>query len=248
MKKLSVIVLLLSVILLSFSFVILKSAANGSDENYFNRHLRPYFAATPWLREVLNLHFDGDSAQDYLGQDYEKILIEVDIMDAVAARIDVLDKFKGKIQEVTGKPTSYIISDRNVRYDRELGQEQIRTIAAKHRDHKSHKDTAAIYMLYGSRSADRESLLGQTYQEYGIIVFAETMAERTGDDYAVQVAFEFSTALHEFGHQLGLPHNTEPGCLMNDQAGIREGYNRSDEIITDFCEYEKRLLSNFRDK
>lgn len=248
MKKLASISGLLVIIVLSFSFVILKSLANGSDKNYFNRHLRPYFAARPWLREVLNLHFDGDSVQDYLGQGYQKILVEVDLLDATAARTDALDKLTDKIQEVTGKPTTHLISDRNIKYYRELTDEQIRNLVSRHRDHKSRKDTATIYLLYGSRSATKDSRLGQTYQEYGIIIFAETIAERTGDDYTAQVAFEFSTALHEFGHQLGLPHNHEPGCLMNDQAGIHDGYNSSNEIITDFCDYEKRLLSNFRDK
>ena len=246
MKRLLVICLLLLVIFLSFSYVILKSSANGSEQNYFNQKLRPYFSQFPWMRSILNLHFDGDGRADYLGSGFEKILIEVDVMDTLSARVPALQRLASKIEEITGKKTSYIISDREVSYDRELDREAIRRLVEKYRDHKTRGDTATLYMLYGSRSAEKESLLGQTFEEYGIIIFAENLAEKTGDDSTLRTDFEFSTALHEFGHQLGFAHNSESGCLMNEQAGIHEGYHSGDEIIMDFCDYEKRLLPNLR--
>ena len=57
--------------------------------------------------------------------------------------------------------------------------------------------------------------------------------------------YEESTALHEFGHQLGLPHNAEPNCLMNEHADeARALREKTSDVITDFCAFELRQIRN----
>ncbi len=241
MKKLSVIALLLLVIVLSFGFVILKSWSRGPDENYFNRHWRVKFAAHPWLREVLGLHFDSDGKADYLGQRYQKILIEVDIMETLTAQVEGLEFLKQKIQEITGKETSYIISDRNILYDRSLTDEEIAGFVRQYRGYRNTGKVATLYLLYGSRKEGSPSLLGSTYQEYGIVLFEEELKSLTGDNQKLLARYEVSTALHEFGHQLGLAHNDNFRCLMNEAVEtVQVAYQDPEDVIVDFCEYEKQ--------
>src|SRR3989344_9068101 len=99
--------LLLLVILFTFGFVVLKSQANGPDDNYFNRELRSRFAVYPILRSILNLRFDGDARADYLGADYKKIVIEVDLMEDIGVHYEALDLLRSRIENITGKETMY---------------------------------------------------------------------------------------------------------------------------------------------
>ncbi len=243
MKKLLIIGLLLLIILLSFGFAILKIQTNGSEENYFNRRLRANFAARPWLRSALGLHWDGDGQADYLGKRYNKVLIEVDIMQGWNIDHQVLDELVQKIQAVLSKPTSYLISDRSIPYQSNLTKEEIAALVRRYRNHQNSRDTATVYLLYASKLKDEPTLLGLTYQEYAIILFGEPLQEFTQSNPKTLANYEVSTALHEFGHQLGLPHNEEPGCLMNKHAEEAHVARQSPkDVIMDFCEFEKTIL------
>lgn len=248
MKRVLVTCFLSIVILVSFSFVWLKTQAAGPEDNYFNRELRVKLAARSWLRQLLGLHGYGDARADYLGGKYRKILIEVDVMNSLSARYEALDLLADRMAQATGKDVSYIISDKNIPYERAASDPVIKRLTARYRNRQSAGDTAVLYVLYASRG-DEESLLGLTFEENAVVLFAETLAEFVGRNLSVAAAYETSTILHEAGHQLGLDHNGEEACLMNehaDQAHVpRED---PDEVITDFCDYEKRLLSNFRDQ
>lgn len=244
MRKLVAIIALLAVIILSFGFVWLRVMAQGDESNYFNRQWRPRFAAAPWLREALGLHYDGDGRADYLGNKYSKILIEVDQFDSVSLRLTALEGLTDKIEKLTGKDTSYLVSDRRVPYDRSLTKDEIAALASKYRNHfPGGGDTATIYLLVGSQDSEDVDILGTTFAEYGIAVFAKTLEEFTARSPDTLANYELSTALHEFGHQLGLPHNDEVGCVMNEQVEeARVAWERAEDVLVDFCEYEKELI------
>lgn len=243
MKRVLTISVLVIIIVLSFGFVILKVLAAGNDQSSFNRKIRPMLAAQPGLRQILSLHYDGDGRADYLGKRYKKILIEVDLATATTIRLAALDLLKTRIEEVTGKETTYIISDREMPYYRELSKEKIVKLALKYRNYHQTRDTATLYLMSLPKFTEQPTRLGMTHQEYGIVLFGEALADFTEDSPNTLINYEVSTALHEFGHQLGLPHNQEPGCLMNERAEIAHGaLENPEDVITDFCEYEKRLL------
>lgn len=237
--------LLLLVILFTFGFVVLKSQANGPDDNYFNRELRSRFAVYPILRSILNLRFDGDARADYLGADYKKIVIEVDLMEDIGVHYEALDLLRSRIENITGKETMYIISDKNIPYQQAVDDLTIKNLTEKYRSRRSGGNTAAVYALYASREASKPDLLGSTYEEYGIVLFYDALADFAENNISVLQSYEASTLLHEFGHQIGLPHNSEEGCLMNesaDQAVLV--YEEARDVVTDFCEFEKQMLFN----
>lgn len=243
MKKFITGIILLIIIVLSFGFVWLKSSALGAENNYFNRKLRSNFAAIPAFRKFLGLHYDGDGKADYLSGRYEKILIEVDVMNNLGMQLEALDTLTAKIQDLTSKSTSYIVSDRNVPYSRELSKEEIDKVVQKYRNHKSKDDTATIYLLYGSRDQDNPNLLGITHQEYGIVLFGDAISDFTRNNPKTSASYEASTVLHEFGHQIGLPHNGRPDCLMNEQVEEARIYlEKPEDVVIDFCEYEKEQI------
>lgn len=243
MKKAASIIILLAVILFSFSFTYFKSQAIGPEDNYFNRHLRNKFAASPFLRQALGLHFDGDGKADYLGNRYQKISIEVDALDTINISFEALDILSKKIQSITGKQTSYIISDRNISYDPQLEEDELKKMADAHKNTVYPKGAAKIYLLYGSKDGQQGSLIGRTYQEYGIVIYGDTLADLTRRNHKLLSNYEASTALHEFGHLLGFSHNSERGCLMNASADFTDiGWQTPEEVVTDFCEYEKSML------
>ena len=228
MKKLITILGPLLVITVSFLFILAKIQAQGSEDNYFNRQWRPRLAQYPILRHLLGLHWDGDARADYLGDKYEKIFVEVDLADGQTVELAALDLLKEKMSAATGKPVSYLISDRT----------------APRRNYRNESDTAAVYLRILDRDPESPDTLGKTFEEYGIILYGRRLREFTDSAPATLNSYIASTALHEFGHLLGLPHNDRPGCLMNEHA--EEGdvaWQRAQDVIIDFCEYEKELIN-----
>ncbi len=245
MNRLLVVGLLLLIIVAAFGFVVLKSQANGSEDNYFNQELRARFAAYPLLRSILNLRYDGDARADYLGDSFEKIVIEVDSMENIDVHYESLDLLQDRVKEITGKQTVYVISDSNIPYTQTVDDAALADLTLKYRNRKSGGDAAALYVLYVSREDSKPDLLGSTHEEYGIVLFYDTVADFTKGNTSVLRSYEGSTLLHEFGHQIGLPHNSDEGCLMNETADQGQVlYEDAGEVVTDFCEYElNQILS-----
>lgn len=242
MKKIITVFALSVVILVSFGFIVLRMLATNIGNTSFNTKVRPQLSAHPFLRQILALHFDGDGRADYMGDRYEKILIEVDLSVGLTIHTSTLDLLKQRIEEITGKETSYIISDRNVTYLRNATDDQIADLVEKNRNHKNSKDTATVYLLYLAEYASHPTLLGLTYHEYGVLLFDESLQNFTEANPDSLPSYEASTALHEFGHQIGLPHNNIRGCLMNEHAGTGVTFEDPSDVLTDFCNYEKKLI------
>lgn len=243
MKKFFTIFLLLAFIAVSGLYIILRVGFLGADDNYINLNFRQTAARYSFLRNVFALRYDGDARADYLGKKYNKIQIEADAMQGVKIDYSVLDRLAKKISEITGKPVSYYISEENIPYVSEVQDEDITAIVNNYRNSYSESGTATLYLLYAGSFKGDSKQIGLTYQESGLVVFADALGEFTKNSSLILPHYTYSTLLHEFGHQLGLGHNEQEGCLMtakaesNDQAVWDPAL-----IVTDFCEYEKSLL------
>lgn len=243
MKKVAAIVFLLFVIVLSFSFVTLKILANGSDANYFNTHWRYWFARRPLLRQALNLHYDGDGRADYLGRRFKNIVIEVDGMSGLNIEDDVLRNVVRVINRLTNKQTSFVYSNLDIPYQSSVNKEQLKNITRQYRDYRT-KDAAVVHLLAASRKEDEPKVLGSTFQEDGIIIYQDAVKEFTEDSPDTFTPYVLGTILHEFGHQLGISHNSGPNCLMNEHAEIDHvAETNPEEVVTDFCEFEKNVIA-----
>jgi hypothetical protein len=243
--KRAIVALLIIVIFVNFVFIILRAQALGPENNFFNTRLREKFARVEFLRHVLGLHYDGDGKSDYLSHKYSKIFIEVDSMDGLQVPDASLKLLAEKISDITGKPTTYAVSNTHIPYVSVLTEGQISDTVNQNRNYKNHDDTAVLYLLYVSKVSDDVQEVGSSYEESGILLFDSVLVDFTSSNPSTFNNYVESTALHEFGHQLGLPHNNYSDCLM--QASVDMGYNGYTTpagVIVDFCDYEKDLIKN----
>jgi hypothetical protein len=240
MPKRFVKIVLLGIIILSFGYSSLIYLSHDVEDNFFNLKYRDKFAASEFWRNFLDLSFDGDAKSDFLGKTKSKILIEVDSMEGIQYSLSALDNFRHKVEEITHKETTYLISDQNIPLIGNMTEFDMEDTINRYRDFSNTKEVASLYILYSSYAED-ESEIGSTLMESGIIIFLDSLEEFTPRASKNFASFEFSTLLHEFGHQLGLGHNEQGGCLMNEEAEVG-GRVRSSQVITDFCEFEKQLI------
>ncbi|MBX4205325.1 MAG: matrixin family metalloprotease [Candidatus Doudnabacteria bacterium] len=243
MRKLITALLLVFVLLIS-SFVILKILAAGSEDNFFNQKYRPQLGRSQLLRQILQLHDYGDQRYEYLGSKNSTIDIEIDSMDGLVISDKALNLLVEKIAAVTGKKVIYYFSDHNILFTESVEPDYIDTLVKIYRDDsKPAPGVAKLYILYLSQSADHPTELGITHGEYGIILFDTGIKNLTQSNPMTFDSYVESTALHEFGHQLGLGHNERANCLMNAKVESDGNiYYNSTDVITDFCDYEKALI------
>ncbi len=234
--------LLVAFILLCGGFIYAKVGSLGAPDNYFNTHYRLQLDRYPVMRQVLGLHSYGDGRADYLGTRYGKITIEVDVLDGVMVDKDVLTRFVAKVQDITGKPTSYFISDTNLPYANPTNAD-VAHIVNFYRNTGS-GDSASLYLLLADTSKDNGKQLGSTYDEFGIVLYDQAVKDFTAGSFDTYESYSFSTLLHEFGHQLGLEHNDQTGCLMNAKAETSDQPKPfANLVITNFCQFEKQEIA-----
>lgn len=245
MKKLTA-VLLLVFIFANIVFIIFRLAATSTEDNFFNRNFRAKFAKHPLMRQLLALHFDGDARTDYLGNNFKKILIEVDSMDGLEVSTQALGLLKEKIELVTKKPVEYIESDSIIPYKEKVADQDLNELETLYRNFYSKNDEAVLYLLVASQDEAQNTLMGSTLNEDGLVLYKDELKIFTQDSPNTLSNYEESTILHEFGHQIGLSHNNKPGCLMNESAEMAHlAQERPQDVVVDFCDYEKEQVLNF---
>lgn len=224
-------------------FIMGRLLAQGSDTNIFNAHYRATVARYPFARSIFALHETGDAKSDYLGPRYPNIQIEVDSMAGFSPQPEVLYQLAELIKGVTGKPVTINFSNEDIPARPLSATTDIDQVINAYRNNHSGGNTAVVYLLVLNVPPGDPTLLGMTHHEDEIILFTKALQDFTADSPSTFANYELSTALHEFGHLLGLPHNEQAGCLMNAQAETDHvpRFNAAD-VVTDFCGYEKQLI------
>ncbi len=247
MKKFITILILLLVIITATGFSIIKLGSLGADDNYFNRTWRNRVAAYPAARKIFSLHHDGDAKADYLGKRFNKIVIEVDSMEGLTLSHNVLDTLVDRIEKLTGKETSYYISDQAIEPAPYTDASRISSVVTAYKNRVTAEGAATLYVLNLNQGEAGSTIIGETYKEYGLLLYDEPLQDFTRDAKQTLEAYQLSTLLHEFGHQLGLDHNDEVNCLMNPEAEMSLRPKRSfTDVVTEFCDREREQINSIK--
>ncbi|MBU0598109.1 matrixin family metalloprotease [Patescibacteria group bacterium] len=248
MKKF-ITVLLLILIIVVFSYVVLRYFANSENQdNWFNDSWRSKFSRYPFLRTIIGLHWDGDALSDYLmPEKMDSLVIEFDRYENCDIDIDLQEQLVQEISRVIDKPggITFKEDDYYILNQPSYSREEIRELAKIHQDYRSKAGVAVLYIMCMNKSADYPTNIGLTVHENGIVIFQEAIRELTKNNRATHDIYIVSTILHEFGHQLGLDHVEDRDCLMTERVESPGNALGALSLIPDsFCPIEVRMIQN----
>jgi len=246
-KKIFSTLVLLLIIASIAGFLILLSQSRSDSPNFFNNNLRFRIGEYAYGRTIFSLRNVGDARGEYLGKSSKRILIKVISSLDIEPNTKILSEFAKRVQEITGKPTTYSIATKRESFVEDMTPDQISTVFKKDFIVYNPSGTSPIYLFFGPRKAEEPTVLGMTVKEEGIVLFDSAVADFTGSNPDTTGNYELSTLLHEFGHQLGLVHDDIAGCLMNEEAeASRVAQVDPDKIIVDFCPSEMKQLDQIK--
>lgn len=250
MKKVSIALLILFIICI-FSFAAIRYFANEkSQDNWFNDHWRPALARYPLARTVFNLHWDGDARANYLlSKPFSKLLLVIDREENCQLSPAVLDQVQTKINAAIQKPSGVTSRESRVFVAMEdsMSNQQIHQVADRYRISRLAKDTAVLYVLCLGSYASAPSNIGLTVNEDGLAIFWSTISQLSNNNPSVRDEYIVSTILHEFGHQLGLNHVQDPGCIMSsavESPGSVAAFRLPS--VTDYCPAERAMIDQIK--
>lgn len=212
----------------------------GDEQNAFHRNVKSNIVKIHWLRSFLRLHDAGDASYDLLHTPGPFEFV-VTAMEGIPVDRDALQIFVDSVTRDTGIAASFAVSQAPIPFSDQIPDENIHVLLAN-----SVKKTGGkkIYMYLVSRNASRPTLLGLTHGDRGIMLYVSAIEDVTNNNPAASSAYLLSTALHEFGHQLGLQHTMQKKCIMNEYVEVYTDQNKDLSTPTDFCDSEKQQIQD----
>ena len=240
MKKMLSTVLLVLIVIGTFSFAAIKAASLGEDDNWFNANLRAKFSRSSFLRSFFALNNPGDAAFDYLVDRKQRVIIEVDAQQGLEFSMETLAEVERQIAEITGKIVEIRLSSVVASANRSFNDSELRQLMDNYRTASSVKSQSVFYVLLVNRYAEDPNQIGTTLGAEGSVIFADAIADLRAEKSSLEV----STILHEFVHLLGIGHVDDEDCIMS--VAIEVGGIRGRNVSTDFCPTELELIEEVK--
>ena len=202
--------------------------------------LRDEFSKNELLQVAFQLDRLSDAKRDLLRKDLDIIVIptaDFSLENGVSSNV------AKKISEVTEKKVS-IVTDKILERKRigDLSQENFEKISEEAAKKAGSKNYLAIILL--DKSGDAPTNVGMAEGERTIVLFEGRIAELS-ETQTVLDDLKVSTVLHEYGHLIGLEHNNNEGCLMNEKVES-PGNNWSASLPQTFCSFEKSEIEKLK--
>lgn len=236
--------LLLFIALLG-TFIFLKVQIMGDPNSDFNKTTRYNLGKYQLVRSALGMHSYGDARNWFLGS--QNVGIVVEVVQARGTNIEdyILDNFAKDIKTYTGKQVT--IANTDLIKSSTLTDADLKEISKGYR-HKFITGYSNLFVVYATDFEREGTEVGKTFSEFGIVLSDKRLREVAGNNRQALSELIESTLLHEFGHQLSLEHNTEPGCVMNEQVEkpITRGVLNSIFTSTEFCNLELNQLKTIK--
>lgn len=233
-------------IFLCGTFIFIKIKVNGDVNSEFNQTTRFQLGRYPFLRSLFALHNDGDARFSYFASETP---IGLQYVNAQGFDIseEIIKTFAGKIQTVTGRPVQ-IFPSSNIKSGK-LFDNDLKDIV--HRLKRNDiSGQPLIFVIYTEDFDRKGGEVGKTFQEYGIVLSSARLKEITQNLPSVLPEYIGSTLLHEFGHQIGLDHNSDSNCIMSEyvESPKDDSYKFSKSSPVDFCESELEEILKIKSK
>ena len=239
-------IILLIVIAILGTFIYLKLQVSGDPNSTFNQSTRYTLGKHPWLRTIFSLRSFGDARAEFFSGS-GPIIIEwfkpqTEDMDFSG----VLDKFSQAVAGYTGREVK--VTRSGSVDDSTLAIANLAVYKLNASVKESGGGSALLVFFTFDYSPRDNNELSATYEETGMVI-ALTAHKKFAQDYSQDLnTYLLSSLSHEFGHQIGLSHNTDPKCIMSLHAGIDgkplESYGRT--TPQDFCQVEKEQIANLK--
>jgi len=241
MKKVLLTSLMIIVTLGIVGYFLAQTMARGSQDNFFNRNIRPKISASPFWRSVFVFKDYGDARRDYL-KSGAKIRFNLYYMEGIDVEPEMLEQMAAEINRLTGEDTSYRIVTTHIPYASNVVSDEIDQIKNKYEFGNSDGYSDA-YVFILSEDAFNPELIGSTIEQNSMVIYNNAIKAFVGQNKQTVSPYVLSTILHEFGHLLGMEHTTESGCLMLEHAEEDHVPKRDpDDVITKFCESEVKQV------
>ncbi len=214
----------------------------GSADSPFNQTARFQLGKHPVARTILGLHNTGDARAEYL-TGTGPITIAWFAPEIENINKDVLNKFAVLVNKYTGRPAKVVYAGKMSEDTVNLSGLNSFALGSQIQISPGGSKLLVFFTLdYTPRSGGE---LSTTYGESGLAISLNAHRSFLGDNGQYLDNYLLSSLLHEFGHQIGLVHNSDINCIMDLHAGIEgkplESYG--DSTPQDFCQQEKDQIN-----
>jgi predicted Zn-dependent protease len=238
--------ILILIIVVSGLFIYLKMQSLGDEQSYFNQRTRFTLGKYGWVRTILGLQKDGDARAHYLLGDS---VITVEVVDSGSVDIDerALESFQDKITQYTGRET--VLYKTDTIKSGILTQADLQEIVQKNHRHRT-PGSPNLFIVYADDFESNGDEVGRTYEDFGMVLSHGRLASLTSGSHSAFRQYVESTMLHEFGHQIGLGHNQDPNCVMNEvvESPKRAAGFTGIYTPTKFCQLELEQLEAIKNQ
>lgn len=224
------------VVLLLGVFVYLKIQVAGGQNSGFNQTTRFVLGKNPLVRTILGLHNAGDARAQYLGNS-GPLVIEWFKPGTEEVDGNILASFASLAEKYTGRKTQVVFGG-DVS-EGTLDLQGLQNLGFKGPNLPSGADVFHVVFAADYQPKDQKEL-STTHGETTVVISLNSHKQFLGNYQQDLNEYLLSSLLHEFGHEIGLGHNSDPSCIMSERAGI-DGLpleNSGLFVPQDFCPAE----------
>lgn len=202
--------------------------------------LRNEFSKNNLLQIAFQLDKLSYAKRDLLVKDLDVIIIPT---ASFSLENSVTSNIAQKIDQVTEKKVN-VLTDKTFERQEiaDLSKDNLGTIFKDAAQKAGSKNYLAIILL--DKSKDAPTNVGMTEGERTIVLFEGRIAELS-ETQTVLNDLKVSTVLHEYGHLIGLEHNNNEGCLMNEKVES-PGNDWFTDMPENFCDFELSQIEDLR--